>query len=246
MLPIALGRATRIVEILLKSSKEYVALMHLHKDADKEKVENAFKEFTGKIMQLPPVKSAVRRQLREREIYYINLLEKDGKDVLFRIGCQAGTYIRKYIHDIGLKLGTGAHMAALVRTKAGPFTDDDWHGLHDLKDAFEFYKQGDESWLKKIILPIESAVVNMKKVWILDSAVNAVCHGSSLYLAGVAKIDKGIMRGNDIAIMTLKDELVGIGKAVLDSGGMKKHEKGIAVTTKKIFMDRGLYPKNLN
>ena len=54
----------------------------------------------------------------------------------------------------------------------------------------------------------------------VDNAVDAVCHGASLYLAGIAKIDNGIMRGNDVAIMTLKDELIGIGKAVFDSNGM--------------------------
>ncbi len=243
VLAIALGRATRVVETLLKSGKEYVALMHLHDNVDEDKIRQAFSEFTGKIMQLPPVKSAVRRRLREREIFYLQLLEINEKEVLFRVGCQAGTYIRKLIHDIGQKLGVGAHMQQLIRTKAGPYTDEQWHSLHDLKDAYEFYLQGDDKHLKKIILPIESAVVNMKKVWILDGAVDAVCHGASLYLAGIAKIDDGIMRGNDVAIMTLKDELVGIGKTVFDSGGMKKHDKGVAVKLFKVFMERGTYPK---
>ncbi len=245
VLPIALGKATRIVETLLKSGKEYVALMHLHDKIEEEKIRQMFKEFTGKIMQLPPVKSAVRRRLREREIYYVNILEIDGKNVLFRIGCQAGTYIRKYIHDLSIKLGTRGHMQQLIRTKAGPYTDEQWHSLHDLKDAYEFYLQGDDKHLKKIIMPIESAVMNIKKVWILDNAVDAVCHGASLYLAGIAKIEDEIMRGNDVAIMTLKDELVGIGKAVFDSGGMKKHEKGVAVKIYKVFMERGTYPKLL-
>lgn len=245
VLAIALGRATRVVETLLKSGKEYVALMHLHDKVDEDNIRQAFSEFTGKIMQMPPVKSAVRRRLREREIYYVKILEMEGKDVLFKIGCQAGTYIRKYIHDLAIKLGTRGHMQQLIRTKAGVYTDEQWHSLHDLKDAYEFYLSGDDKHLKKIILPIESVVVNMKKVWILDNAVDAVCHGASLYLAGIAKIDDGIMRGNDVAIMTLKDELVGIGKAVFDSGGMKKHEKGVAVKSNKVFMERGTYPKLL-
>lgn len=243
LLPVALGRATRIVETLLKSGKEYVAIMHLHDKIEEGKIRKVFEEFTGKIKQLPPVKSAVRRRLREREIYYLELLEIKENDVLFRVGCQAGTYIRKLIHDMGQKLGIGAHMQQLVRTKVAHYTDDNWHSLHDIKDAYEFYIKGDESWLKNIILPIESAVINTKKVWILDNAVDAVCHGSSLYAAGIAKFHKDIMRGDDIAIMTLKDELVALGKAVYDSGGMKKHDKGVAVKLNKVFMERGTYPK---
>src|SRR5438477_611397 len=73
------------------------------------------------VNELPPVKSAVKRQLREREIYYIDVLEVEGREVLFRMGCQAGTYVRKWCHDVGEKLGVGANMAELVRTKAGPF-----------------------------------------------------------------------------------------------------------------------------
>src|SRR3989338_478532 len=95
VLPIALGRATRVVEYLLHAGKEYVAVMHLHKEVSEEGVRVVFKEFTGKIMQKPPIKSSVKRVVREREIYYVDVLEIDGKDVLFKVGCQAGTYIRK-------------------------------------------------------------------------------------------------------------------------------------------------------
>ena len=116
VLPVALGRATRIAQALLPAGKEYVALMYLHKPIEEEKIKKAFNDFTGKIRQKPPVKSSVRRIERIREIYYIDILEIDNQDVLFRIGCQAGTYIRKYIHDLGQKLGCGAHMEGLRRT----------------------------------------------------------------------------------------------------------------------------------
>src|SRR3989344_1356775 len=95
-LPIALEDATRIVHYLLKSGKEYVCLMHLHADVTQSKIHKIMQSTIGKIKQLPPIKSAVKRQLREREIYYLEILEIDGKDVLFKIGCEAGTYIRKY------------------------------------------------------------------------------------------------------------------------------------------------------
>ena len=60
VLPTALGRATRIVQTLLKAGKEYIALMHLHKEIEEKKLRNTINEFTGKIKQLPPIKSTVK------------------------------------------------------------------------------------------------------------------------------------------------------------------------------------------
>jgi len=96
VLPIALGRATRIVQTLLKSGKEYVGIIHFHKKVDEKKLNETIKKyFIGKIKQIPPLKSSVKRVEREREIYYFNIIEKEDNDVLFFVGCQAGTYIRK-------------------------------------------------------------------------------------------------------------------------------------------------------
>ena len=95
ILPVALGDATRISHALLKAGKEYVGIMHLHKEVDEKDIRKAVKDFTGKIRQLPPIKSAVKRQERTRTVYYFEILEIDGKDVLFKVGTEAGTYIRK-------------------------------------------------------------------------------------------------------------------------------------------------------
>jgi len=141
VLPIALDRATRVTQVLLPAGKEYVALMHLHKPVDIKLLKKTLKEFIGKIEQLPPIRSAVKRQLRKRSIYYLEILEVEEQEVLFRVGCQAGTYIRKLCHDIGKKLNTGAHMAQLIRTKAGPFTDKDMVYLQDLIDALYYFKR---------------------------------------------------------------------------------------------------------
>src|SRR3989338_2496513 len=92
VLPIALGRATRIVQNLLTAGKEYVAIMYLHKEVSEKEINEAVKKFTGKIKQLPPIKSAVKRRLRTREVYYVEIMEIEDREVLFRIGCQAGTY----------------------------------------------------------------------------------------------------------------------------------------------------------
>ncbi len=243
VLPIAIGKATRVVQSLLVAGKEYVALMHLHKEVEEGKLRNVMKEFAGKISQLPPIKSAVKRQWRERNIYYIEILEIDGQDVLFRIGCQAGTYIRKYTHDLGRKLGVGAHMAELRRTKAGPFNEETLVTLHELTDAYYYYKQGNEKYLKNCIQPMENAVSHLGKIWIIDTAVDSICHGAPLNIPGIAKFNSEIKEGDLVAMMTLKNELVAFGTAKMDSEMIRKSERGLVLKTESVFMDPGIYPK---
>jgi len=242
-LPIALGKATRIVQTLLKSGKEYVALMRLHKDIDKKLIRKTFDEFIGKIEQLPPIRSAVKRQLRTREIYYLNVLEIQDEYVLFKIGCEAGTYIRKFIHDFGLKLKINAHMVQLIRTKAGPFTDKTWHTLHDLKDAYHLYKEeNNEEEIRKIILPIEKAVEHLPKIWVNDNAISTLCHGADLSIPGISKYNN-FNKNETVAVMTLKNELICLGSALVDYDYIVDNEKGKIIKTNKVFMERSLYPK---
>ncbi len=244
VLPVALGRATRVVEALLKAGKEYVCLMHVHADLPPQKIESVMRRFIGRITQLPPVKSAVVRRLRERTVYYMETLDVKGRDVLFRVGCEAGTYIRKLVHDFGKELGCGAHMAQLVRTKAGPFTGNDWVTLQDLEDAIGYWREeGNDKFLRRCIQPVERAVEHLPKIWVQDSAVDTLAHGASLSVPGIAELQSGIAKGDLIAVMTLKDELVSLGTAQISSEDIMAKEKGIAVKTLKVFMPRGVYPK---
>ncbi|MCX6711541.1 MAG: RNA-guided pseudouridylation complex pseudouridine synthase subunit Cbf5 [Candidatus Woesearchaeota archaeon] len=243
VLPVALEKATRIVQTLLGTGKEYVCLMHVHKLIDENEIRKGCDSFIGKIKQIPPIKSAVKRQEREREIYYLEILEIDGQDVLFRVGCEAGTYIRKLVWQIGQKLKTGAHMQQLIRTKVGAFTDKDWVSLQDVKDAYEFYKDCSEKEIRNVIKPYEIAVNHLPKIWVSDNTVDALCHGANLYIIGISKLHNKINENDDVAIFTLKDELICLGKAAMSSEEMLKKEKGIAVVTNKVFMERGVYPR---
>ncbi|MBI2148035.1 RNA-guided pseudouridylation complex pseudouridine synthase subunit Cbf5 [Candidatus Woesearchaeota archaeon] len=244
VLPIALGAATKVVQALLPAGKEYVCIMHLHKDVSEQSVREACALFVGRIRQMPPLKSAVKRQFRYRRVYYLDILEIKGRDVLFRVGCQAGTYIRVLCHDIGQKLGTGAHMAELRRTKAGPFDEATVHTLQDLQDAFWYFKNDhDESMLRKIIMPMEKAVDHLPKLWVLDSSVDSICHGASVKVPGVAKVETDIQIGELVAIMTLKGELVAFGQARMIPYDIIKAERGIAVSIDRVMMEPGTYPK---
>ncbi len=243
VLPIALNEATRILRTLLLAGKEYVALMHLHKEVPEKKVKEIFMNSVGKIKQMPPKKSSVKRRLREREIYYIDVLEIKGQDVLFKIGCQSGTYIRKFIHDIGLKLKTGANMAQLIRTKAGPFNENEMYSLVDLKDAYEEHKEGNSKKLMNIIKPVEFGVSHLPKIWVLDSTVDSLCHGANLNLPGISKLESDINKNETVAFFTLKNELIGFGKCLMNSEEILNNEKGTVIKEKTILMKAGVYPK---
>ena len=247
-MPVALGRATKVVQGLLKSGKEYVGIMHLHREIDEAKLKETIqKYFTGKISQLPPIKSSVKRQQRTREIYYFEILEKNGKDALFIVGCQAGTYIRKLIHDLGQKLMIGAHMQELRRTKAGPFDESSLFTLQDLADAFYFYKnENNDKFIRKIIQPVENAVKHLPKIWVFDTTVDTLCHGAGLNTPGISKLNDGINENDTVAIMTLKDELIALGTAKTSSQEIIKNEKGVAAKTEKVFMLPGTYKIKTN
>lgn len=243
VLPMALGKATRIVQTLLPAGKEYVGIMHLHKPVEVAKLKKTLNKFVGKIKQLPPIKSAVKRQVRERSIYYLDIIEAEEQDVLFRIGCQAGTYIRKFCHDAGIKLGTGAHMAQLIRTKAGPFTDKDMITLQDLSDEYWLWKEKGSEKIREHIKPVEEATNYFQKVWVLDNAADTVCHGIDLKTPGISKLHDDIKKNNTVCIMSLKDELIALGTAEMSSKEMMQKDRGVAVKTHKVFMEPGTYPK---
>jgi H/ACA ribonucleoprotein complex subunit 4 len=243
VLPVALGSGTRIVQSLLSAGKEYICLMHVHESVPEERLRATLAQFVGKIKQLPPVKSAVKRQWRYRKVYYLDILDIKGQDVLFVCGVQAGTYIRKLCHDIGESLGCGAHMSELRRTKAAGFTEAQAITLQDLADAFYYYMQEqNEAPLRRILLPLETGVAHLPKIWVQDSAVDALCHGMQLKIPGIVRLESDIQAEDLVAVMTLKDELVLVGKALLPSRQMLA-DKGIAVKTEQVFLPPGTYPK---
>ncbi len=241
VLPIALNKATRITHSLLTAGKEYVCLMHLHKDINNEDLNKVLEKFKGEIEQLPPKKSAVKRRLRKRNIYSFEVLERKEKDVLIRVGCEAGTYIRKLVHDIGLQANTGAHMSELRRTKAGPFTEDRALTLHEVSDYYHFYKEGKNDELRKHLIPIEEGVSHLKKIIIHDSAIPSLCQGAYLKVPGILELSQDIKKDDLVAVFSLKNELVLVGIALMNSEELINNEKGIAVKTSQVFMEPGIY-----
>jgi H/ACA ribonucleoprotein complex subunit 4 len=229
----------------LAGGKEYVGVMKLHGEVVYEDVIRAFKEFLGEIFQKPPLKASVKRRVRVRTVYYAQVLEAEGRTFLFQLGCQAGTYVRKIVHDLGEVLGCGAHMVELRRIRAGPYTEGaTLTKLQDLADAYAAWKEeGDERLLREVIQPVESSVALLPKVYVKDSAVEALCHGAHLAVPGVSKLDSGITPQSLTAILTLKGELVALGRAQLSTDQIMESSRGIAFKTERVIMPPGTYPK---
>jgi H/ACA ribonucleoprotein complex subunit 4 len=244
VLPVALNNASRALDALLLDDKEYVCIMHVHRDVPEAKVREVCASFVGKIYQFPPVRSAVKRQRRIREIYSLEVLEVDGRSALFKVRCESGTYVRTLCHDIGEALGTGASMGDLRRTKSADFRESEAHSLQEIKDAWLAWKErSDETAIRKILLPMEALFTHLPKVVVKDSAVDALCHGASLAAPGVSSLDAGIRRGSVVAIFTQKGEVVALGESLLDGEGMAKSEDGIAVRVDRVLMPPGTYPR---
>ena len=244
ILPMGIGNATKVMQALLPAGKEYICILELHKDTSEEAIRSVVKEFTGKLYQRPPLRSAVKRVLRVREVYYNEIIEINGRLVLFRVGCQAGTYIRKLCFDIGEALGMGGHMRELRRTRVGAFKEDEHLcSLYDLKDAYHFWKDdGDETELRKYLLPIEFALSHLPFLVLRDSAVNAICHGADLAASGVVSLSSGIKKGDLILLKTLKGEAIAIARSSGTSDWLVKARSGIVATIDRVFMERGRYP----
>lgn len=243
VLPIAVAEGTKVLMALSRSDKVYVAVAKFHGDVDVERLRAVLQELQGAIYQKPPLRSAVKRQLRTRRVYSLELLEVDGRYAVIKMHVEAGTYARKIIHDIGEILGVGANMRELRRVAVSCFAEDETVTLQDVADAYYVWrKYGDDAYLRRVLLPIEEVARHLPKIWVRDSAVDALCHGAPLAAPGVAKFEIPFSRGELVALFTLKGELIGVGRALVDGEEVKKMERGLVARTDRVVMRRGTYP----
>ncbi|MCK4445171.1 MAG: RNA-guided pseudouridylation complex pseudouridine synthase subunit Cbf5 [Thermoplasmata archaeon] len=244
VLPVALNNSARALSALLAGDKEYIGVLHLHQGVEKKKLDSMFSDFTGEIYQLPPVRSAVKREVRKRTIYDLELLESDGRDWLFRVRCESGTYIRTLCNDIGEALGIGGHMKDLRRTRTSTLTERDLHTLQDLKDAWIAWEsEEDDKPFKRVVQPMEKLLDHLPKVIIKDTAIDAICHGADLAVGGITRIEGTYPRGHLVAIMSRLGEGVAIGRSLMSSDQALSASTGLAADTKRVLMAEGTYPR---
>jgi H/ACA ribonucleoprotein complex subunit 4 len=250
LLPIGLGEATKALSVLLLGPKEYYAIARLHAHVSEDRLKRVMREFTGEIYQRPPQRSSVRRVTRVRTVYEFDHLETYDRLVLMRILCQAGTYIRKIIYDIGEVLSPGATMVELRRTRVSNLSEQSVTGggglvrLHDLADAYQRYKETkDDEKLRRLVIPVEHCLEGVRGVMVRDTAVDALCHGAPLAVPGVVAVPEDLRVGELVGIYTLKGEIIGLGQAAMTKEEIEQNTRGIAFAIRRIIMKPNTYPR---
>ncbi|PBL00997.1 centromere/microtubule binding protein cbf5 [Armillaria gallica] len=245
---VCIDRATRLVKSQQGAGKEYVCVLRLHANLpDPTALPRSLQTLSGALFQRPPLISAVKRQLRIRTIYESKLLEFDDKRnlVVFWVSCEAGTYIRTLCVHLGLILGVGGHMQELRRVRSGAMSEnDDMVTMHDVLDAQWMYDNTrDESYLRRVIRPLECLMVGYKRIVVKDSAVNAVCYGAKLMIPGLLRYEADISLNEEVVLMTTKGEAIALGIAQMSTVELATCDHGVVAKVKRCIMERDTYPR---
>ncbi|KAG2216573.1 hypothetical protein INT45_001388 [Circinella minor] len=245
---VCIDRATRLVKSQQGAGKEYVCLLRLHDAIDGEKkLVQAIETLTGALFQRPPLISAVKRQLRVRTVHESKLIEFDNDRHLgvFWASCEAGTYMRTLCVHLGLLLGVGGHMQELRRVRSGAMSEnDEIVTMHDVMDAQWMYDNNrDESYLRRVVRPLETLLLGYKRIVVKDSAVNAICYGAKLMIPGLLRYESGIELNDEIVLMTTKGEAIALAYAQMTTAVMATCDHGVVAKVKRVIMERDTYPR---
>jgi H/ACA ribonucleoprotein complex subunit 4 len=245
---VCIDRATRLVKAQQSAGKEYIGIVRLHSAIEDISVlGRALENLTGALFQRPPLIAAVKRQLRIRTIYQSKLIEYDPQRHLgiFWVACEAGTYIRTLCVHLGLLVGTGGHMQELRRVRSGILSENDnLCTMHDVLDAQHSYDSTkDETYLRRIVMPLEVLLTSFKRIVVKDSAVNAICYGAKLMIPGLLRFADGIDVGDEVVMITTKGEAVAVGIAQMTTSVMATVDHGVVCKIKRVIMDRDTYPR---
>ncbi|KAL7671464.1 hypothetical protein ACOME3_006360 [Neoechinorhynchus agilis] len=246
-LVVCIDRATRLVKSQQNAGKEYVGVVQFKSHVSAREAEKALDVLRGACFQRPPLIAAVKRQLRVRSIYDIKMLEFDEHKRLgvFWVRCEAGTYIRSLCVHMGLLTGAGAYMQELRRIRSG--VQSELVGMvtmHDVLDAqWMFDHERDESYLRRVIRPLEALLIQHKRIIVKDSAVNAICYGAQILIPGVLRFDDDIEMQQEIVIITTKGEAVCLATAQMTTATIATCDHGIVAKIKRVIMERDTYPR---
>lgn len=237
VLVVLLEDSCKLSHYLMGSRKKYACLMRMEKEVGRKELEGAFSHFRGKIFQTPPVESAVAKKLRVREVYSLDVLEADGRLVLFECETEAGTYIRKLVFDVGEVLGVKTEMVELRRTKASHFTEDDAITLQQLADYYWLWKErGDERRLKKAMHSIDDVAGNvLKKAVLTDAAVKKAVNGVKPVAADFVSIDETAAAGENVAAFDETGSLRCVLQLKIPASGFKKSASMVAADVARVL-----------
>nr|CAH7763169.1 unnamed protein product [Callosobruchus chinensis] len=245
---VCIERTTRLAKSQQAAGKEYVTVFKLHSSVDSvKKVVQGLEKLKGALFQRPPLISAVKRQLRVRTVYDSKLFDYDESRNMgvFWVKCEAGSYIRTMCVHLGLVLGVGGQMLELRRVRSGIQSEmDDPSTLHDVLDAQWLYENHkDETYLRRVIKPLEGLLVGHKRIIMKDSSVNAVCYGAKILLPGVLRYEDNIELNEEIVIVTTKGEAIALAIAQMTTATMASCDHGVIAKIKRVIMERDTYPR---
>ena len=238
VLPVAIGRATKLLRYIASETKTYVGIIKFRDIQSRERILELFKKFSGEIVQTPPKISAVRKVPRKRIIYHLKLIEiskENPRLALFEAKVGAGTYIRTLCEDIGKTCG-GARMEELRRIAVGDITEKNTVKMEDVVDAMWLLKnKQDESEINRIIHPPEKFIFLPKAV-IRDSAINSIKSGAKIAIPAISEFPENILEGQKINLFSESGIFIGVGIAVISSINFSKKNKGIAFKLERMHL----------
>jgi len=136
-------------------------------------------------------------------------------------------------------------MQELRRVRSGILGEqDNMVTMHDVMDAMwslDNYK--DESYLRRVVMPLEVLLTSYKRLVVKDSAVNAICYGAKLMIPGLLRFENDIETGEEVVLMTTKGEAIAIGIAEMTTAVMATCDHGAVAKIKRVVMDRDTYPR---
>jgi predicted rRNA pseudouridine synthase len=232
VLPVAIGKATKLLRYIAGKEKTYVGIIKFRKIHSKEEIERLFAGFTGELVQTPPKISAVRKVARKRTVYYLKLLEVNGRLALFETKVDAGTYIRTLCEDIGKVCG-GARMEELRRTAVGRIFEKEAHTMYDLVDAIWFYKNGKQEMLGRMLIGPES-LIDLPKVFVKGSAAKTILNGAQIMVPAIEKIGSAL-KDDKVAIYA-GNKFIGIGIMKMDAEKIGKIKNGLAIQLERVHV----------
>ena len=244
VLPLMAGKSMKLTKKILTHNKTYICVFRFASEPDAEALNEVITKMTGRIFNVPPEISAVKIQVRSRRIFKFEQLDIKNSQMVARIECEAGTYIRTMARDMGLLLGMKVELKELRRETSGVFTLDDCVTLQELADAYWLWKECEQpEALLRIIHPVEKLLLDYPSAIVKDSAAAALAHGAPLLRPGIVSIDSNISEGRDIVINTMKGETVGLVKLIVSSDSVKEMESGEIARPSMVLLDQDLYPR---
>ncbi len=244
VLPLMAGKAMKVTKKILNHKKSYICVFRFAEEVDPKALSEAMARLTGRVYNVPPEVSAVKVQVRTRKIFQFETLDSSGNDMIARVHCEAGTYIRTMARDLGLLLNMKVQLKELRRDSSGVFALEDCVTLQELADAVWLWKECDApEALLKIIHPIEKLLLDLPSATVKDSAAAALAHGAPLLRPGLVNIASGVASGKEIYVQTLKNEAVGVVTLTTNTDEIPSMKEGEIARPSMVLMDGDLYPR---